>query len=195
MCHSVLQVEVAQPLSKLCAQFPDLYIGKSFFLPRSPSNFFPSFLLVTLTCFLGYEGGYRRSREGPVVITFEGKVKTSWWRCHISFEAFSFFINLNRICCVAVGSIKNRSCFSVVVPEISCRCILWNWVTHAFSRLFPIVILSWLAYPSYICLKWPLNLGHINAKKEITGLTTSPRQWNRRMGSPEKGKKKKIKRK
>uniref|UniRef100_A0A0V0I203 Putative ovule protein n=1 Tax=Solanum chacoense TaxID=4108 RepID=A0A0V0I203_SOLCH len=37
-------VEVAQPLSKLCAQFPDLYIG-----------------------------GYRESREGPLIITFEGK--------------------------------------------------------------------------------------------------------------------------
>ncbi|KAF3632893.1 putative pentatricopeptide repeat-containing protein, mitochondrial-like [Capsicum annuum] len=37
-------VEIAQPLSKLCAQFPDLYIG-----------------------------GYRRSREGPLIITSEGK--------------------------------------------------------------------------------------------------------------------------
>ncbi|CAL5389441.1 unnamed protein product [Camellia sinensis] len=38
------QVETAQPLSKLCLEFPDLYIG----------------------C-------YRESRTGPLVISFEGK--------------------------------------------------------------------------------------------------------------------------
>ncbi|KAL3326837.1 hypothetical protein AABB24_037510 [Solanum stoloniferum] len=37
-------VEVAQPLSKLCLQFPDIYIG-----------------------------GYRGSRKGPLMIRFEGK--------------------------------------------------------------------------------------------------------------------------
>ncbi|MBA0693100.1 hypothetical protein Gohar_025207 [Gossypium harknessii] len=41
---NLTDVETAQPLSKLCLEFPDLYIG----------------------CF-------RRSRQGPLVISFEGK--------------------------------------------------------------------------------------------------------------------------
>ncbi|XP_016543390.2 FAD synthase isoform X4 [Capsicum annuum] len=41
---SVPMVEVARPLSKLCLQFPDLYVG-----------------------------GYRGSRKGPLMIRFEGK--------------------------------------------------------------------------------------------------------------------------
>ncbi|XP_019152226.1 PREDICTED: FAD synthase isoform X2 [Ipomoea nil] len=44
LATALSDVEVAQPLSKLCLQFPDIYIG-----------------------------GYRESRIGPLVITFEGK--------------------------------------------------------------------------------------------------------------------------
>ncbi|KAE8719006.1 ABC transporter B family member 1-like [Hibiscus syriacus] len=44
---NLTDVEIAQPLSKLCLEFPDLYIG----------------------CF-------RRSRQGPLVISFEGKDAT-----------------------------------------------------------------------------------------------------------------------
>ncbi|WMV52384.1 hypothetical protein MTR67_045769 [Solanum verrucosum] len=54
-----LQVEVAQPLSKLCLQFPDIYIENNFVLNRS---YFPE-----------HEGGYRGSRKGPLMIRFEGK--------------------------------------------------------------------------------------------------------------------------
>ncbi|GFP99279.1 fad synthase [Phtheirospermum japonicum] len=44
---SLSDVEAAQPLSEICIQFPDIFIG-----------------------------GYRESRKGPLVITFEGKDKT-----------------------------------------------------------------------------------------------------------------------
>ncbi|CAI9775965.1 unnamed protein product [Fraxinus pennsylvanica] len=41
---SVMQVEAAHPLSEICIEFPDLYIG-----------------------------GYHESRKGPLVVTFDGK--------------------------------------------------------------------------------------------------------------------------
>ncbi|XP_028062839.1 uncharacterized protein LOC114266155 [Camellia sinensis] len=47
-------VETAQPLSKLCLEFPDLYIG----------------------C-------YRESRTGPLVISFEGKLRKHFARSFI----------------------------------------------------------------------------------------------------------------
>ncbi|CDP06784.1 unnamed protein product [Coffea canephora] len=44
LCTNTSDVEAAQPLSKLCLEFPDLYIG-----------------------------AYRASRNGPLIITFQGK--------------------------------------------------------------------------------------------------------------------------
>lgn len=50
--HSALQVEIAQPLSKLCAQFPDLYIGKSIVFPAARPTFSLLPVIITLPVFL-----------------------------------------------------------------------------------------------------------------------------------------------
>ncbi|KZV26033.1 FAD synthase [Dorcoceras hygrometricum] len=64
-------VEISQPLSKLCMEFPDLYIGKKHLLPsqRPLQHYVPDIF----SDFLGHEGAYRQSRAGPLIITFEGK--------------------------------------------------------------------------------------------------------------------------
>ncbi|KAF3673096.1 putative pentatricopeptide repeat-containing protein, mitochondrial-like [Capsicum annuum] len=45
-------VEIAQPLSKLCAQFPDLYIGKSIVFPAARPTFSLLPVIITLPVFL-----------------------------------------------------------------------------------------------------------------------------------------------
>ena len=71
-----MQVETAQPLSKLCLEFPDLNIGK---ILRFLDLFLGSFLYIyclSSYCFIVQnEGCYRKSRKGPLIISFEGKVK------------------------------------------------------------------------------------------------------------------------
>lgn len=70
-----MQVEVAQPLSALRLDFPDLYIGKTQL--NNVGNSF-SFFTAWWPCDSSYWiiGCYRKSRSGPLVITLLGKVYT-----------------------------------------------------------------------------------------------------------------------
>lgn len=77
LCLGKMQVETAQPLSKLCLEFPDLYIGKGLhnYLGFSGKYDIFFYLWLNVTLFVPHQGCFRESRQGPLVISFEGKVQ------------------------------------------------------------------------------------------------------------------------
>ncbi|KAK6231668.1 MoaB/Mog domain - like 1 [Theobroma cacao] len=72
---NLTDVETAQPLSKLCLEFPDLYIGKGLhnYLGFSGKYDIFFYLWLNVTLFVPHQGCFRESRQGPLVISFEGK--------------------------------------------------------------------------------------------------------------------------
>lgn len=82
-----MQVEVAEPLSKLGLEFPDIYIGIKSLTCLILLNF-SEHLKVSVLTTIFFSGCYRKSRQGPIIICLKGKVQNTKRSGFIFFPLF-----------------------------------------------------------------------------------------------------------